>query len=110
MRLKAHETLVMLPFAVTIAEKFPSIHLQPHLLRAGNAMIEFLHRLKQLPMRVPPEHLQPLHDLMLIHICQCEETEIQYAPKHHFAAHLVSRTRVLNTVCPRHSSPPKRLG
>jgi hypothetical protein len=110
MRLKAHETLVMLPFAVTIAEKFPSIHLQPHLLRAGNAMIEFLHRLKQLPMRVPPEHLQPLHDLMLIHICQCEEAEIGYVPKHHFAAHLVSRTRVLNTVCPRHSSPPKRLG
>lgn len=93
MRLKAHETLVMLPFAVHILEKFPNIFLQEHLFAAGVAMLEFLAVLKKEPMRVAPERLQKLVDLMQLHLCRCELALVAFAPKHHFAAELVLRSQ-----------------
>ncbi len=112
MRLKAHETLVLLPFAVGFVGRHSQIADQCHLLKAGEAMVDFLSILKREPMKVHSSKLQPLLDLMQLHLSRCELANLTFVPKMHFAAHLVCRTAGPDVELaghPMHRCPPSSL-
>ena len=98
MRLKAHETLCILPFAIDLLRKHPTVHCQAHLMKAGTAMIELLELLRKQPMRVESDKIQHIFDLMHGHLMRCEWAQLAFVPKHHFAAHLVKRTGFFSSV------------
>jgi hypothetical protein len=75
-------------------------------------MVDFLSILKREPMKVHSSKLQPLLDLMQLHLSRCELANLTFVPKMHFAAHLVCRTAGPDVELaghPMHRCPPSSL-
>ena len=90
-RLKAHETLVMLRFAVYIARKFPQFQFRRHACEAAEAMLSFYDTLKGAPVVVPPATIWSLRVLMTKGLVRCGWARVRDVPKAHFTGHLAQR-------------------
>ena len=92
MRFKAHETLIMMQFALARLRRTPNVHRREELLVASDAMSEFLDSLKGVGIKGPDAKIEELFDLMKRHLVAAEGAGIHYVPKHHFCIHLAART------------------
>eukprot|EP00959_Pyramimonas_sp_CCMP1952_P113957 2382893-Pyramimonas_sp.AAC.2 len=80
------------------------------LLKAGEAMVEFMDIIKAAPMRVPETTCQRLYELMMIHIVRSGSAGISFTPKHDFAMHLTDRTgECSNGACTGNVHPPSPI-
>eukprot|EP00959_Pyramimonas_sp_CCMP1952_P012592 265928-Pyramimonas_sp.AAC.2 len=93
MRFKAHDTMVLMGFALDKLRQCRNITHYHEMVRAGESMIDFLNILKGEGIKVSVDKLQRLFDLMQMHLVSAETAGIHFVPKHHFAVHLVQRTR-----------------
>eukprot|EP00959_Pyramimonas_sp_CCMP1952_P011816 249055-Pyramimonas_sp.AAC.1 len=92
MKYKAHQTYCLMLFALDRLMHCPTATHCEDLVRAGEAMVEFMDTIKAAPMRVPEQTCQRLYELMMIHLVRSGAAGLSFVPKHHFYMHLTDRT------------------
>eukprot|EP00959_Pyramimonas_sp_CCMP1952_P360613 7552471-Pyramimonas_sp.AAC.1 len=91
MKWKAHETLVMLRFAVYLVDTHADIQYRRHIQIAATSVWDFYSVLKGEPMIVSDVALRKCWALMSQCLVRSSWAYVHGVPKFHFSAHLVQR-------------------
>ena len=93
-KFKAAETGVLVPWAVSLCRKYPSLSHCGAMLEAGQAYVEYMALLNSSPPCPTPAQCQALMACCVRHLHLIGLAGVAFTPKHHLFVHLTQRISV----------------